>query len=524
MQSIDLDPTDVIPSSASSDVRAGVPVLKPIEIAQSRRSLAETPAVVKATGDFLLVVSRFRASSEGKKLGCAPTNEATRPETRQWSQVIEALETSEQAYLGKNRQSHTAKTKTRAWLRKFSRLEGTINSWIRLLPSESWQGSLLAGGLKAAVRLQNMREMINKAIQQMELSIDIAERQNNIYSENIEKFASSVVVGCLEVMQACIEYFRCGSVKRAFGAVIHGKDYRRDLSEKIDDLKITQNDMERVASVIFQERESKARDAASDSRLQAGGRNSTKSTLIETALGELVAPQPLPPDNAQPSEMDSVTRARAQRAGGDTTSISSAPALLDASKPLSPQNGQSNEMDSITHARAQGQGGETTSRSITPAQLELDATPELSPTKYSSPHPSRTSTSAISVQESRRSSLPTIVVSPGQIPLEQFDSQDLRSGTRSPRSMAPPMKAKPNGSAGRLVSTLAEVSSEPARTIATMMKALLEEVQQRSDPEPENGLRLTEEHGRWQVLQQERRQAETEENGRAIALRGTSAG
>ncbi|KAK6434491.1 hypothetical protein LTR95_009327 [Oleoguttula sp. CCFEE 5521] len=270
MQYVQLHIAAAIPEMESPSIQHEIQRVISSEAAQSRCSLAQTPAVIKARDEFILAVNSFNSSSQGQKLGCDPSDQLGSAGSRDWPQIVDALEKSEQAYLRKNDSSRGARMRT--WLRSFSRLEGTINSWIRLLPSESWQGSVLAGGLKiiltAAVRLQSMREQIGRAIGQMADSIGVAERLHRLYSTVIESHAISVVVGCLEVMQACIAFFARSSAKRAFGAVTRGNDYDKALSEKIEALKESERQMDRQAVVISQEEQRRARDVGAESQRQ----------------------------------------------------------------------------------------------------------------------------------------------------------------------------------------------------------------------------------------------------------------
>ncbi|KAK6436136.1 hypothetical protein LTR95_007674 [Oleoguttula sp. CCFEE 5521] len=152
----------------------------------------------------------------------------------------------------------------------------------------------------------------------------------------------------------------------------------------------------------------------------------TKSSWIESALNKPDSPKPSPPKNAQPSWMESIARAKAQR-----------------------------------------ESGEIIPRSMTPAPPELDFTRPLSPTKSSSFGPSRTGTPVLPAQDGSRPNSPTKAASFGQILLKRSESRDLRPETGSPRSITPPMKAKPNGLVGRPTSMLAKESLEMAERMAT---------------------------------------------------------
>ncbi|OQO05825.1 hypothetical protein B0A48_09920 [Cryoendolithus antarcticus] len=151
----------------------------------------------------------------------------------------------------------------------------------------------------------------------------------------------------------------------------------------------------------------------------------TKSSWIESALNKPDLPKPSPPKNAQPSWMENIARAKAQR-----------------------------------------ESGEITPRSMTPAPPELDFTRPLSPTKSSTFGPSRSGTPILPGQDSSRPSSPTKAASFGQSLLKRSESRDLRPETGSPRSITPPMKTKPNGLAGRPTSMLAKESLEMAERMA----------------------------------------------------------
>ncbi|KAK6441988.1 hypothetical protein LTR95_001774 [Oleoguttula sp. CCFEE 5521] len=151
----------------------------------------------------------------------------------------------------------------------------------------------------------------------------------------------------------------------------------------------------------------------------------TKSSWIESALNKPDSPKPSPAKNAQPSWMENIARAKAQR-----------------------------------------ESGEITPRSMTPAPPELDFSRPLSPTKSTSFGPSRAGTPVMPAQDSSRPSSPTKAASFGQSLLKRSESRDLRPETGSPRSITPPMKAKPNGLAGRPTSMLAKESLEMAERMA----------------------------------------------------------
>lgn len=66
-----------------------------------------------------------------------------------WQDVVDAMNTAERKYLSVKQDGWRGNL--RDSFRKTRSLNGPVMSWLRLLPSESWQTSLLCGGLKVIV-------------------------------------------------------------------------------------------------------------------------------------------------------------------------------------------------------------------------------------------------------------------------------------------------------------------------------------------------------------------------------------
>lgn len=119
-----------------------------------RRSLnlADTPEVLAAKNAFLKAVDEFNRSKARTELAVAAVMIPSRPETHTWPEILSALKEAEQQYL--DPKDKDRRERIRGWLRKCGELEGPVTSWMRLLPSDSWQGSLLCGGLKVILTVR----------------------------------------------------------------------------------------------------------------------------------------------------------------------------------------------------------------------------------------------------------------------------------------------------------------------------------------------------------------------------------
>ena len=102
----------------------------------------------------------------------------------------------------------------------------------------------------------------------MAFSISSAERLSIVYPKAVDKYAKRLIVGNLEVMQACVQWFQHGAWKKFMGAAIRGKDYQKALLLKIGDLKRQQESLDRAASLELHERQGLFRENSHENQLQ----------------------------------------------------------------------------------------------------------------------------------------------------------------------------------------------------------------------------------------------------------------
>lgn len=102
----------------------------------------------------------------------------------------------------------------------------------------------------------------------MALSMSSAERLSKVYPKAVDKFAKRLIVGNLEVMQACVQWFQHGAWKKFMGAVGRGKDYQKALLLKIGDLKLQQESLDRAANLELHERQGLFRENSHENQLQ----------------------------------------------------------------------------------------------------------------------------------------------------------------------------------------------------------------------------------------------------------------
>lgn len=253
--------------------------------------ITQSPEVLQASKNLQRAIDDFQGSSTFKdlkittKVDCLQSNQAG------LADAIRSLEEAQSRYT--NVQDTGKRGKMRDWLRRCSELDGTISSWIRLLPSESWQASLLTGGIKviltAAVRLEEVRDEIRNAIDQMALSMSSAERLSKVYPKAVDKFAKRLIVGNLEVMQACVQWFQHGAWKKFMGAVGRGKDYQKALLLKIGDLKLQQESLDRAANLELHERQGLFRENSHENHLQKRAEDHANHVQLEQIIRKTMA-------------------------------------------------------------------------------------------------------------------------------------------------------------------------------------------------------------------------------------------
>ena len=125
-----------------------VPVVPP-----RQTPIKDSPEVRNASENFLQAIEEFQGSSMFKDLKITPKVDCRQTNQASLADAIRSLEGAQSRYI--NVQDEGKRGRMRAWLRKFSDLDGTISSWIRLLPSESWQASLLTGGIKVLLTVSH---------------------------------------------------------------------------------------------------------------------------------------------------------------------------------------------------------------------------------------------------------------------------------------------------------------------------------------------------------------------------------
>ncbi|EME85372.1 uncharacterized protein MYCFIDRAFT_213832 [Pseudocercospora fijiensis CIRAD86] len=198
---------------------------------------------------FLETLTEWNVKSrsiDGKDSGVYLKNE----EKHSWEDVINTLESALTRY--QTLESKGFRGKLRHYLRKCRDLKGPVESWIRLLPTESWQGSLLCGGLKVVVgvaaQLDDVREEINDMVEQVPIAIQTALHLKMVYAtKQLDKYSGRLVLATMECMQQALEYFMQHPAKKFIRAAFKGKDYGKYLSESVKDFQTLWATMDRIA-------------------------------------------------------------------------------------------------------------------------------------------------------------------------------------------------------------------------------------------------------------------------------------
>lgn len=108
------------------------------------RPVKETPEMVRQRELFLGAIARYESKS-GLKFDLRLQD----PDAYSLDDVIQEMELIQARY--QNVKKDGVLGRFRDCCRKFQSLKRPVESWLRLLPSDSWQGCLLCGGLKIVV-------------------------------------------------------------------------------------------------------------------------------------------------------------------------------------------------------------------------------------------------------------------------------------------------------------------------------------------------------------------------------------
>ncbi|GAB7359522.1 hypothetical protein MBLNU230_g6166t1 [Neophaeotheca triangularis] len=153
-----------------------------------------------------------------------------------WNDVVEQLNGVVVAYDRYKYLSNAKSDHIRKCLRKLRSSTVPCEQFLQFLPSESWQGSGICGGMKlvlaAAHQLNQVNSEIIDSIQQIPFTMEIVKDLARCYDTGMMRYhVSELVVTILQLLQECLAWLTRNPVTKAFSA-LKGSDHAKGLKEK----------------------------------------------------------------------------------------------------------------------------------------------------------------------------------------------------------------------------------------------------------------------------------------------------
>lgn len=111
-------------------------------------AVPETEEMKREKDVFEETITKYRQSKAAQQAG------ATKPTGKQdwnWQDVFEEMDSADKRY--RDLDTDGVLGRLRQTIRKFGKFKEPAEGWMRLLPSDSWQGSLVCGGLKMVLNV-----------------------------------------------------------------------------------------------------------------------------------------------------------------------------------------------------------------------------------------------------------------------------------------------------------------------------------------------------------------------------------
>ena len=103
--------------------------------------------IAKRTEAFKQALKTFTPSNAGSSVAFDETKQVT------WSDVLDEVKKTQDEYDAKADRDKGLIASMRGRLRSFDRVADRVEPWLQLAPSESWQGSLICGGIKVILQV-----------------------------------------------------------------------------------------------------------------------------------------------------------------------------------------------------------------------------------------------------------------------------------------------------------------------------------------------------------------------------------
>ncbi|KAI4254830.1 MAG: hypothetical protein LQ352_002884 [Teloschistes flavicans] len=213
--------------------------------------------------------------------------------THTWTEVIEYAEVARRKYIGVEQRGIARKVNN--GLKKFQTAAPAIEAWLKLLPSTSWYGSIICGGLtiilEAAVNLRKFRKETLTALDQIPQCIEKAEFLMRTYGYvRVNSQVGNLYLAILNALQYILEWYQRAAGIKFFSAFWKGPAYAERLKNKIKEVNLASQAMTERASQSDQMRLKEIRTVTAHSMvgelkiLAVEARNHLYEVLKDTEL------------------------------------------------------------------------------------------------------------------------------------------------------------------------------------------------------------------------------------------------
>ncbi|KAJ9149747.1 hypothetical protein NKR23_g4164 [Pleurostoma richardsiae] len=128
--------------------------------------------------------------------------------------------------------------------RRVGNTKSVLEPWMQLLPSQSEYFSILCGGLKliytAAARLEDLREEIYRALEELPSLLSITYRAVDIFtkSERLQEASIELYVATLGLLEHIVNWFTERAAKKVLKSFLKQEAYQRELGDKVQSVRI----------------------------------------------------------------------------------------------------------------------------------------------------------------------------------------------------------------------------------------------------------------------------------------------
>ncbi|KAF4545366.1 uncharacterized protein LTHEOB_5199 [Lasiodiplodia theobromae] len=177
--------------------------------------------------------------------GLGYETEFSKQKVMTWDDVLRIAESEAEAYKQKG-DGEGLKANIRGLFRKFHKFRVPVETCIKLLPSISWETSLVCGGLtvilQAASKLGKMREDTYTAMEEVPRAIARSSDLIAIYAlskrrKMLEEHVSQLFVSILKFLRNTLGWYAQNAAQKFVGALFRLDDYGKTVTASIDDFK-----------------------------------------------------------------------------------------------------------------------------------------------------------------------------------------------------------------------------------------------------------------------------------------------